>query len=196
MNEALYTPNKMQALLTVGVVSDTHIPDRVGKIPEELLDCLRSLEVDLILHAGDISVPSVVDVLAKIAPIQAVRGNRDLFLPGKYKHHLKLELAGTPVLLTHGHGNFFSYLVDKGKHLAEGYSFARYKKALLPLYPQARVIVFGHTHFAENRWEEGKLFFNPGSCTMALKNQKPSFGVLQFFDGGKRVRGEIRYLNG
>lgn len=180
-------------LLTVGVVSDTHIPDRVSAIPDELLDRLNEMQVDLILHAGDISVPAVIEELGQIAPVTAVRGNRDFFFDHKMDRDVTLDLTGISVVLTHGHGGWVNYLADKLKHIFYGYSFERYRSWLSHQYPHARVIVFGHTHFAENRWVDGKLFFNPGSCTMAFRNQKPSFGMLRFYERG-RITGEIHRL--
>lgn len=185
--------SNLSPLLTVGVVSDTHIPDRALALPEELLDGLRSLKVDLILHAGDISVSSVIDTLEQIAPVKAVRGNRDFLLMKKLPLVRRMNLAGNAVLLTHGHGNWFHYLVDKVRNVKEGYSIHRYRPLLDRLYPNARVVVFGHTHFPENRLIDGKLLFNPGSSTMEFQGQKPSFGVLRFYPNGN-VMGEIIHL--
>ena len=182
--------NQNQLLLTVGVVSDTHIPDHVSSLPGELLDRLNELRVDLILHAGDITIPPVIDELSQIAPVTAVRGNRDIFFNHKIYQDVRLDLAGVPVVMTHGHGGWSNYLYDKLLHIFYGYSFERYRKWLSHWYPDARVYIFGHTHFAENQWVDGKLFFNPGTCTMASRNLKPSFGILRFYEG-QEFTGEI-----
>ena len=55
------------------VLADTHIPRRARALPEELVPYLR--EADLILHAGDLIQPSVLDELSTHAPVYAVRGN-------------------------------------------------------------------------------------------------------------------------
>ncbi len=54
----------------IGVISDTH-----GLLRPEALEALEG--VDRILHAGDIGDPDHLDVLARIAPVTAIRGNID-----------------------------------------------------------------------------------------------------------------------
>ena len=61
--------------MRIGVVADTHIPDRTRELPAEIFDHLHG--VDMILHAGDVSRQIVLDRLATIAPVIAVQGNRD-----------------------------------------------------------------------------------------------------------------------
>src|SRR5260370_42557342 len=56
--------------VTVGVISDTH-----GLLRPEAVEALRGS--DRILHAGDIGAPEILEALAKIAPVTAVRGNVD-----------------------------------------------------------------------------------------------------------------------
>lgn len=182
-------------LLTIGVVSDTHIPDRASFVLDELNRRLKEINVDLILHAGDISVPSVLDELGKIAPVRAVRGNRDFLFQKRLPLELCMDLAGIPVVLTHGHGGWVNYLQDKLEYIFHGYVFDRYQQMLIKKYSQKRVIIFGHTHFAENRWVNGILFFNPGSCTLPTNQKNPSFGVLKIFEDGN-VLGELHRLKG
>ena len=55
---------------SVGVIADTH-----GLLREEALDALRG--VDLIVHAGDVGKPEVLERLRTVAPVMAVRGNND-----------------------------------------------------------------------------------------------------------------------
>ena len=102
-----------------------------------------------------------------------------------------LEFAGVKIGLAHGHDGWISYLVDKVQQIAVGYRFERYRRRLLPLFPQARVIVFGHTHIPEMRWDNGVLFFNPGGACACPQNEfHPRFGLLRFYEGGQ-VEGEI-----
>ena len=150
--------NQEKPILTIGVVSDTHIPDRVSEIPNELMMRLKEMEVELIFHAGDISIPSVITTLEGIAPVKAVRGNRDLFLLRNLPQELEMDLAGIPFILTHGHGGWINYFLDKFKYIYQGYSFNRYHRLLANHYPNAHVIVYGHTHFAENRQGQWQTF--------------------------------------
>jgi len=56
----------------IGVISDTHIP-HFKKLPEVIWE--HFAEVELIIHAGDLSILSVIDELETIAPVVAVQGN-------------------------------------------------------------------------------------------------------------------------
>src|SRR5947209_3800511 len=56
----------------IGVISDTHIPHFKG-LPQAIWEHFAGVE--LIVHAGDLSVLSVIDELETIAPIVAVQGN-------------------------------------------------------------------------------------------------------------------------
>ena len=61
--------------MRIGLLSDTHIPETEKKLPPELIEAFQG--VDLILHAGDIYVPSVLDDLQRIAPVLDARGGAD-----------------------------------------------------------------------------------------------------------------------
>ncbi|MCB2209497.1 metallophosphoesterase family protein [bacterium] len=61
----------------IGVIADTHIPDRVRDFPTGLLQQFRNAEVDLIVHAGDVSSWRAIRTLEEIAPVTIVQGNRD-----------------------------------------------------------------------------------------------------------------------
>ncbi len=183
-------------ILRVGVVADTHIPDRARSLHPQLVPALKSAGVDLILHAGDISIPAVLEELGQVAPVKAVRGNRDWSFSPRLPLTLRLDLAGVPVMLMHGHGGWWNYLKDKGKFLVEGYRFERYQQKVVELAADARVIVFGHTHRIENVNINGRMIFNPGTANAGYRSDIPStIGFLNFFPGGE-VKGEILRLAG
>lgn len=185
-----------EAVLKVGVVADTHLPDRLSELHPLLLPALVSAGVQQILHAGDISSPAVLEQLRQVAPVTAVRGNRDFALVGTVNLIEKLDLAGVPVTLMHGHGNFWRYLVDKFYYIRDGYRFERYHQLALRVAKEARVIVFGHTHQPVNTWIDGQLYFNPGSASFGFpRGRNPGWGMLSFFEGGK-VSGKLHKLHG
>jgi putative phosphoesterase len=170
----------------VGVVSDTHIPDRVGELHPFLLAELRAHSVQLILHGGDISVRKVLTELATVAPVRAVAGNRDWLLCNELPLARGLEIYGTRVVLTHGHMGAAVYWKDKVQHITRGYLFERYQKRLGRAFPQARIILFGHTHHIENRWIGETLYFNPGSVSHGdAKIPATYFGLLKFYEDGR-----------
>ena len=168
--------------LKVGVVSDTHVPDRVNALHPELLAALMAESVDVIFHLGDISVPSVIKALQAVAPVYSIRGNRDLFFRRSIPTMLRLEINGVSTTLLHGQGSVLDYILDKLSYVWSGYQFERYEKVVMKLAPEADVVVFGHTHRPEARREQNRLLFNPGAVTNPDKgNLRPTFGVLWYY---------------
>lgn len=174
--------------IRIGVVSDTHIPDRVNELHPDLISGLREHRVELILHAGDLSTWRVVEQLEQIAPVKAVSGNRDFLLGNKLNRMERFTINGVQIVLTHGHLNFLTYWYDKMQYMVGGYKIGRYLQRLSSAFPTDRVIVFGHSHHAENRWYNGQLFFNPGSASTGdFWERKTSYGILEI-----DPQGEIR----
>jgi len=195
----------MKSLLIVGVVADTHVPDRATSLHPALIPTLKEKKVDLILHAGDICIPRILEELNQVAPVTAVCGNRDLVFGNKLPHIQKLELAGVPVILTHGHGSWLNYMNDKVHHFFEGYRLERYMNTVRKtagvyvnhsLETIPTVFVFGHTHRPANIWQQGSLLFNPGSPSVFQKvDFRPTLGLL-YFSADAKVEGEIIELQG
>lgn len=182
--------------LRVGVVSDTHVPDRMSALHPELLAGLRSRQVSLILHAGDISSDAVLAELAEVAPVKATFGNRDWAMKERLPWVSRMELGGVSLALMHGHGSWWHYFWDKWVYVARGYQIGRYQRLVMKAAPDARVIIFGHTHHAENVWIGEQLLFNPGSASRGFTAQDmPSYGVLEINARGE-VKGEIIPLRG
>ena len=146
----------------VGVVADTHCPEFIDRLPERLLSALQG--VDLILHAGDITATSTLDELARIAPVQAVRGDHDRNLESLPATR-EIALEGKRVVIVHG---------QRPRWLEESQTFwwtlslgffqphRGLPSSLLLRFPHADVIIFGHTHRAYVRMVRGTLLFNPG----------------------------------
>ena len=178
----------------LGVISDTHVPDRAPRLDPQVLEIFKATEVMAILHAGDISSPQVLEALRSLAPVYAVGGNRDWYLLRGLPGRLDLTFEGIKIGLTHGHGGLRKYLLDRSAYYLEGYRPERYEPRILKEFPEARVIVFGHTHRALNRWVGGQLLFNPGSPHIAdVRGQPRSLGLLHLLPGGE-VRGELLAL--
>ena len=120
----------------IGVISDTH-----GLLRPEALAALRGS--DYIIHAGDIGDPIILKELAKLAPVTAIRGNVDREVWAKQIPATNvLEVQGVSIYILH--------------NLAE-----------LDLKPEAAgfsVVVYGHSHVAQQETKNGVLYFNPGSA--------------------------------
>jgi putative phosphoesterase len=149
------------------VLADTHIPRRASHLPEQLFPYLK--RADLILHGGDLIEASLLDELALYAPVRAVRGNVDLpevDLP----ETLEFYLGGVRVAMVH----------DSGRR--EGR-----RRRLARRFPDARVIVFGHSHVPFLEDEDGLLLLNPGSPTDKRRQPRHTFALLRVEEGQARA---------
>ncbi len=122
--------------VTLGVISDTH-----RLLRPKAVEALRGS--DRILHAGDIGAPEILEALAKIAPVTAVRGNVDTASWARTLPETEIvEVGGVSIYVLH----------DLGQ---------------LDLKPEAagfRVVVYGHSHQPKMEEKNGVLYFNPGSA--------------------------------
>ncbi|GAA2645823.1 MULTISPECIES: metallophosphoesterase family protein [Nonomuraea] len=144
--------------MRVTVLSDTHAPRRWRSCPPRVAAHLRG--ADLILHAGDVCVPSVLDELAAFAPVHVVKGNNDgpdVVAP----ETLQLELDGLRVAMIHDSGP----LAGRGVRM-------RHR------FPWAELVVFGHSHIPMDEQAEGVRLFNPGSPTDRRRQPHGTVGLL------------------
>ena len=175
-------------MTTIGVISDTHIPDRVPQLNPRALQVFQQAGVQQILHAGDIMSQIVLDELAQVAPVQAVRGNRDIWNLKHLPSHLQLDIDGVQIGLTHGHGTLYNYLSEKFDIAIKGKRVGRYLQRVVADFPQAQVIVFGHLHVAGVLNLEGKLLLNPGSASCPYpRSLQPSVALLYIESGHARA---------
>ena len=154
------------------VVADTHIPRRARTLPKALTPHLE--RADLILHAGDLMDPGLLDELAAHARVLAVGGNLDPPEAG-LPETVEFEFDGVRVAMIHDSGP------KRGRRGRMGRRF-----------PGARVVVFGHSHIPWLEDEDGLLLLNPGSPTDKRRQPEHTFAVLRA-DGGE-VSAEILTL--
>lgn len=173
--------------ITLGVVADTHVPDRMRALPPALWAALAG--VDAILHAGDLSSLSVLRALEQVAPVYAVAGNRDLLL--RLPLDRVLTFGGVQIGLTHGHGGWRQYLPVRLRTLllGEGASLSAAGTAAMlqrvrRRFGAVQAVVFGHTHRPINQVVDGALLFNPGSLGPDYRAPHgPAIGRLVIADG-------------
>jgi len=178
-------------MTTLGVLGDTHIPDRVPQLNPRIFEIFQQAKVDAILHTGDISTSGVLKELERLAPVRAVQGNRDIFYLRNLPPRLQLNFNGVSIGLVHGHGTFHRYIVDKAQQKVRGKRVEKYIKRLLHTFPGVDVIVFGHLHVPCNFHLGGKLFFNPGSTSYPWPRSDPATVGLLYLNEGKEPLGEI-----
>jgi putative phosphoesterase len=181
--------------LTLGVVADTHVPDRAAALNPGVLPVFRNAEVRAILHAGDVSTPDILEILGTVAPVHAVRGNMDVWRLRSLPLDASLEFGAVTVGLLHGHGSFLTYLgVRLWATLQGGLPNHFYLKRVRQALPESDVLVFGHLHQPLNIWDNERLLFNPGSANRQLQpDLPPSVGLLHIHPEGQ-VRSEIIFL--
>lgn len=120
----------------VGVISDTH-----GLLRRAAIDALSG--VDLILHAGDVGGPEVLDRLRLVAPTIAVRGNVDTSPWGRTLRDTEVvDVQGRLLYMLHDHGTL----------------------DLVPRVAGVSAVIFGHSHRPEATERDGVLHLNPGSA--------------------------------
>ncbi len=175
----------------LGVLADTHIPDRVPKLDQRLLQRFSEGGVSAILHAGDVSVPRVLRQLEQVAPVYAVKGNRDIFALRQLPLQMSLNFEGISIGLAHGHGSFSRYVLDRIHRDIYGRLVERYIRRMLEAFPAVQVIVFGHLHVPCNFHLDGKLLFNPGSASYPWPRDNPATFGLLYLEKGAPARGEI-----
>lgn len=150
--------------MIVGVISDTH-----GLLRAEAIEALRG--VDHILHAGDVGAPEVLEALARIAPVTAIRGNVDIEPWARGLPETEaVELGGATIYMLH----------DLGQ---------------LDLKPEAagiHVVVYGHSHQPKMEEKNGVLYFNPGSAGPRRFTLPVSVGRLRIEKG--KIKGELQEL--
>jgi len=149
----------LQAPFRIGLVSDTH-----GLLRPEVMDYLAGS--DHIIHAGDIGDPAILDALASIAPVTAVRGNND---HGPWT-------AALPVEVTVALGAIRVHVIHDLAELAPD-----------PGAAAVAVVVSGHSHMPAVREEAGVLFVNPGSAGRRRFRLPIAAGELLLTSGGFRA---------
>ena len=159
----------------IGVISDTHIP-HFKKLPQAIWE--HFVGVELVIHAGDLSILSVLAELETIAPVVAVQGNVE-----QEEVVLKLPIK-REVVVGHCRIGIVHILGDSATRVR----LARQE------FPDARVVVFGHSHIPYNQEHNGQLLFNPGSATDRRRQPRCSIGLLYVDDEAQSVRGEIIWL--
>ena len=165
--------------MRIGILSDTHIPEVVEALPNEVIETFQG--VDFILHAGDIYIPSVLDDLERIAPVFAARGDDDYLSTlkddrVKEKHVLKLE--GQTLWLVHQRAHYLVSSLWKSRISSNQDN---------PDIPD--IVVFGHEHRTVVERLHNILFISPGSPTfLEYHRGLGTIGILDIDSGEAKVR--------
>jgi len=155
--------------MKIGLIGDTHIPNRAKEIPNYFLEVFKNEKVDFILHLGDVNEKYVLEELERIAPVKAVIGNTDY-----------LDLP-----------EYLTFEIDKYKifafHPDNIYPRGDIKQILsIAKRMNANVIIHGHTHLPRFLYEEGVYIISPGSATGVrsgeIRETVKSIAILEISD--------------
>jgi putative phosphoesterase len=161
--------------MQIAIVSDTHMPRGARAIPPACLE--HCAGADAILHAGDLSDVSVLDLLRELGPpVHAIHGNVDsaairALLPARRE----LTLGAVRVGMTHIPGPARGRL-----------------ERLRADFPGCDAVVFGHTHMPEHDELDGFQIFNPGSPTERRRALVHTMGLATI--EGPRISFELQVL--
>ncbi|HEV2130900.1 MAG TPA: metallophosphoesterase family protein [Longimicrobiaceae bacterium] len=146
--------------MRVGIISDTH-----GLLRPEVFDHFAGVEH--ILHAGDVGPADLLVELEVVAPVTAVWGNTDGWeIRQRCPEVSRLELAGVQVVVLHGQ--------QLGSPTPE---------KVAAKYPEAGLVVFGHSHQAVIRQVGSVLAVNPGSAGPRRFRTTPSLALATLAEG-------------
>ncbi len=149
----------------IGVISDTH-----GLLRPQVFSVFQG--VDHILHAGDVGPPDILTELEALAPLTAVYGNTDDFdLRARIPEVARLELAGVPTVLLHGH------------QLAP-----LTPEAAASAHPDGTLVIYGHTHRPRIENVGETLTLNPGSAGPRRFKLPVSVALIEIREGRIRPR--------
>ncbi len=154
-------------MIKIGVISDTHVPDRSLELPRKILDEFKN--VDMVIHVGDLVDLSVLDQLRGVCKnVVAVWGNMD---PHEVREQLPekeiIKAGSHRIGVMHGFGHpnkLVDLLTEKFKS------------------DSVDIIIFGHSHLPLNEKRGGILFFNPGSPTDKIFSPFNSYGIIEVND--------------
>jgi putative phosphoesterase len=135
--------------MLIGIISDTHIPERASKIPEIVFEVFKDAE--LILHAGDLVSFDVLKELEQIAPTKCSQGNMDRAYGIKLPKNVFIEVEGLKIGINHGE------VYPRGDSQQLKY---------IAMEMGVEVLITGHTHWPFIKDVGSVLMLNPGSATV------------------------------
>ena len=148
--------------MLIAVIADTHLPRGHRVLPEAAIEAMSS--ADLILHAGDIMRPEILEQIAALGPpVKAVHGNMDSHeLRERLPAGRTVDLGAASIGLIHDAGPAAGRL-----------------ERLRARFPDADAVVFGHSHLPLHERCGGFQIFNPGSPTERRRAPQRSIGVAR-----------------
>ncbi len=168
--------------MRIGLIADTHIPEAGDRLPAAVFEAFRG--VDLVMHAGDVYINSVIDELAALAPVLVAVGNGD---EGSEYHRHRLQRDDR---IRDAH------LIEvEGLRVGLAHELPTPDETSEPVFRNAMeqhfggpvdVLVQGHSHVEGCRRFGATLVVNPGSATLPhnLLDRPGTVAILEVLRGG------------
>lgn len=153
--------------MKIGVIADTHIPERAKQIPKQVLDDFKNM--DMLIHAGDLVDLSVVEIMKKSCPdVKVVCGNMDGYEVRKaFPEKEIIKVGNYKIGIIHGYGPP-NKLIDT---LNEAFK-----------NDTVDMIIYGHSHIGVVENIGNIIYFNPGSPTDKVFSPFNSYGIIEITD--------------
>ncbi len=167
--------------MRIGLIADTHLPSLIRHLDELGPQCADALRgVDLLLHAGDVAAPSVLDWCSQFADVLVAEGNNDLFIDARMAQRQILDIEGWRIGMAHE-------LRPESRPLAEILASAMEGE-------QVDVLIGGDTHVERLEYRDDVLLINPGSPILPhhLSTRLGTLGILDVTR--ERIRAEVLVL--
>ena len=167
--------------MRIALVADTHLPSLVRSLDELGRTAAAALQgADLILHAGDVAAPSVLDWCQQFAPVLVAEGNNDLFHDPRMAKRQFLDVEGWRLGMAHE-------LRPESRPIAAIAASALNGEAV-------NILIGGDTHVERLEFRESVLLVNPGSPILPhhLSTRLGSIAILEI--SRSRVCAEIVLL--
>ena len=160
--------------MKIGVISDTHLEFTTPLLERVVKQYFE--DVELVLHAGDVTTPEVLEAF-KGKELIVVAGNMDTpEIKGRFPYKMTLSFNGFIIGLTHGSGSPFGIV-----------------RRIRGLFRRVDCIVFGHTHMVMNKRVGDILFFNPGSFRACIPHLwRRTIGILDIKD---KIEGRVIHVS-
>jgi uncharacterized protein len=153
------------------VTGDTHVPDFARALPAGLLRA--AARADLVLHAGDATRALALEALAAHAPLHVAVGNNDGADVAAFgaTEEVRLRIDDVELAMVH----------DAGPRSGR-------ERRLSRRFPEADLVVFGHSHIPMVTDLEGRRFLNPGSPTWKRRQPRPTYAIVTVSGSRTRIR--------
>jgi putative phosphoesterase len=167
--------------MRIGLIADTHLPALIRSLDDLGPEAGAFFKtVDLILHAGDVTAPAVLDWLESFAPVLVAQGNNDEFDDPRMRPVQILQVRGWRIGMIHNLAPETRPVAALRERCFGG--------------AELDILIGGHTHLERIEAREGALVINSGSPTLPhhKETRLGTLGLLEF--DGDHVHAEVFLL--